>query len=280
MLIAALLAIAAPATAQNEALQAERYRTCLDTVRQNAEAGFERARDWRIQGGGIPSRHCAAMALIALEKFGPAAQMLEQIARDMEADTGIAVRADMLAQAGQAWIMQGDAVRAIAAQTAALKLLPDDIDILIDRAVGLGGAGRYWEAIDDLNRVIELRPELAEAYVYRASAYRLVEAPELALDDVGEALRLAPDQPDALLERGMLRRVTGDDAGARQDWIRVVRLGEAAGPAADVARENLAKMDVKVDAAVPEVAPAPPKQNTRPGRPAPTRRRPAPAEAN
>ncbi|MBM3600384.1 MAG: tetratricopeptide repeat protein [Alphaproteobacteria bacterium] len=268
LVIAALLACPPPAVAQlpaaDNALEEERYRQCLAKVNENAEAGFERARDWRISGGGIPSRHCAAMALIALQKFAMAAQMLEQIAGD-QADMSPELRADVLAQAGQAWIMQGDAVRAISAQTAALKLKPDDPDLLIDRSIGYGGSGRYWEAIDDLNRVIELNPRRADAYVFRASAYRLVDAPELALDDVAEALRLSPGSPDALLERGMLRRMTGDDAGARQDWVQVVRMGAAAGAALDVARANLEKMDVKVEPAPPAAPPAP----TRPQRPQP-----------
>ena len=64
--------------APDNALEAERYSACLAQVEENPEAGFERARDWRIAGGGIPSRHCAAMALIAMQKFATAAQMLEQ----------------------------------------------------------------------------------------------------------------------------------------------------------------------------------------------------------
>jgi tetratricopeptide (TPR) repeat protein len=246
-----LLTPAAPVRAQTEALDEQRYNACLAQVQENAETGFERARDWRIQGGGIPARHCAALALVNLQKFATAAQMLESIAQDMGADAAMALRVDVLAQAGQAWLMQGDVARAIAVQTAALRLRPDDVELLIDRSIGYGGSGRFWEAIDDLNRIIELQPRRVDAFVFRASAYRLVEAPELALDDVAEALRLQPGNPDALLERGLLRRLTGDDAGARQDWLQVVRMGPVAGAALDAARGHLEKLDVKVEAPLP-----------------------------
>lgn len=239
----------ASAHAQTNGIEAERYNACLAAVQENAEAGFERARDWRIQGGGIPARHCAALALIQLQKFSAAAQMLEQIAQDMAAESSPALRVEVLAQAGQAWLMQGDTARAIAVQTAALRLAPDDAELMIDRALAHGGGGQYWEAIDDLNRAIELRPGHADALVYRASAYRLVEAPDLGLTDVAEALRLKPDDPDALAERGLLRRRIGDDQGARQDWLRVVRVGASAGAAFEIARMNLEQMDVKVEPA-------------------------------
>jgi len=47
------------------------------------------------------------------------------------------------------------------------------------------------------------------------------------------------------LERGILRRLKGDDAGARADWLMVLSLAPD-GPASDAARTNLEKMDVKV----------------------------------
>ncbi len=47
---------------------------------------------------------------------------------------------------------------------------------------------------------------------------------------MARALSLAPDNAEALLERGALRRATGDVRGARVDWERAARL--AADPAA------------------------------------------------
>ena len=49
----------------------------------------------------------------------------------------------------------------------------------------------------------------------------------------------------ALLERGNLRRLDGDDNGARADWLMVLSL-QPQGEAAEAARQNLEKMDVNV----------------------------------
>ena len=49
-----------------------------------------------------------------------------------------------------------------------------------------------------------------------------------------------------LLERGNIRRLTGDDAGARGDWLRVVM--EAPGTlAAQSAQTNLERLDVNIE---------------------------------
>ncbi|MGE5475968.1 MAG: tetratricopeptide repeat protein, partial [Bacteroidales bacterium] len=75
-------------------------------------------------------------------------------------------------------------------------------------------------------------------------AFRYLDNLPGAEDDIANALKLDGDFPDALLERGILRRMKGDDAGAREDWLKVIELaGE--NPAAETARGNLEKMDVK-----------------------------------
>ena len=55
-----------------------------------------------------------------------------------------------------------------------------------------------------------------------------------------------PDNAEGLLERGILRRLAGDEAGARDDWLKVLALAPE-GPAAVDARANLERLDVRVD---------------------------------
>src|SRR3546814_13378327 len=94
----------------------------------------------------------------------------------------------------------------------------------IDRAMTLAAKGRYWEAIDDLNLALAADPRRVDALVLRASAYRYVDAPDFALKNVERALAIAPEHPEALLERGILRRLKGDVAGARADWLQLLDL--------------------------------------------------------
>jgi tetratricopeptide (TPR) repeat protein len=150
----------------------------------------------------------------------------------------------LLRNAGQAWMAAGDLEKAHAVQTEALKLAPNDVELLVDRAMTRGLARNYWEAIDDLNAAHDLAPGRADILVFRASAYRFVDSLELASQDIEEALKLDPDDPEALLERGTIRRLSGDAEGARADWLKVVSLAQGT-PTGDVAQANLEKLDLK-----------------------------------
>jgi regulator of sirC expression with transglutaminase-like and TPR domain len=92
--------------------------------------------------------------------------------------------------------------------------------------------------------VLRVQPNRVEAMVLRAAANRQLDKTDLAEDDVARALALDPAFPDALLERGMLRRLKGRDAEARADWMKVLELVPETS-VADSARAQLEKMDVK-----------------------------------
>ncbi len=230
---------------QTREQQQRAYQDCMILARAAPADGFDSALAWASRGGGDGARHCAAVALIGLGQYREAGQRLERLAADLRtADAGLSL--DILAQAGQAWILAGDTTRAQAVQSAALDLDPDNVELLIDRSITLATAENYWEAIDDLNRALELAPARPDLLTLRASAYRILDVADLAREDISLALARAPNSPDALLERGILRRLAGDTAGAQADWLRVIALAEGT-PSAEVARANLAKLDVKVE---------------------------------
>ena len=236
---------AAPARAQDAAEQEREYRDCMVLARAAPADGFESALAWASFGGGDGARHCAAVALIGLGQYREAARRLERLAAELRAGKA-ALSLEVLVQAGQAWVLAGDATRAHAVQSAALDIDPDNVELLLDRSITLATAKNYWEAVDDLNRALELAPARPDLLTLRASAYRYLDALELARDDLALALTHAPNNPDALLERGMLRRLAGDGAGARDDWLRAIALAEGT-PTAEAARANLEKLDVKVE---------------------------------
>jgi tetratricopeptide (TPR) repeat protein len=220
---------------------AETYKFCLDMARAYPEQGFEFAGKWVGLSGGEPAKHCRAVALLGLREYGEAATRLEELAQASKQDNKI--RAGMLAQAAQAWLLGGETERAYAAQTSALQLMPRDVSILMDRAGTLAEAKNYWQAIDDLNVVLEIEPQNADALAFRASAYRMVEADDLAFDDAERALGLDPSNISALLERGNLHRMKGRGDLARRDWMKILELAPD-GDAATAARANIEKLDV------------------------------------
>jgi tetratricopeptide (TPR) repeat protein len=226
--------------------QAERYAACLRLARSAPDKALERARTWADTGGGDPARHCEAVAHMTRGDYPRAGRMLEELARTMEKGFGARPRVNALSQASRAWLLADRPGRAEAVATQAIELAPKDVELLIDRAHARFQAGRYWEAIDDLNRAEELAPERADILVYRGSAYRYVDAPTMAQENLRRALEMDPGNPEALFELGALNRIQGDTAAARRRWMQLIRQNPDHA-LAQAARENLHRMDVQVE---------------------------------
>ena len=220
------------AAPRDAAVEAATYERCMKLARQNPGEARSLAQSWHEHGGAHPADHCAAVALIGLKQYKEAAIRLEALAQGMTtAPAGL--RAEVLDQAGQAWGLAGDPVRAYAAAGAAVALEPNDLDLLIDRAQAAASAGYYDKAVADLDHVLKSDPSRVDALIYRASANRALDRLDPALADVEKAIARAPNSVPALLERGNIRRLKGDNEGARRDWERVGQL--AHGSQADMA---------------------------------------------
>lgn len=217
------------------------YAVCMRLARVSPTEGFETALAWTDAGGGGAAKHCAAVALFTMGQYGEAAKRFEALAQSLAGNA--AVKADLLAQAGQSWHQAGEIDRAFAVQSAALELDPRSPEVRIDRAMVLAERGQYGKALEDLNVSLEVDENLVEALVLRASAYRYLDRLPLALQDVTRALELSRDYPEALLERGIIYRLQGHDEAARADWLALIRLYEGI-PAADAAQRNIEKLDV------------------------------------
>jgi tetratricopeptide (TPR) repeat protein len=223
----------------------ETYRTCMRQARIAPEKGFEDALQWQDHGGGDAAKHCAAVALINLRQFSEAAKRLESLAQKTPKNTPDDVRAELLAQAGQAWFNAKKPDRAFSVQSAAIKLNAKNADLWVDRAMTLANRGRYKDAISDLTSAIALDANSPDALTLRASAYRLTGNMAAARQDIVDALSITPTHAEGLLESGMLMRLAGDTDGARQDWLKLIELHDGS-PAAETAKRNLEKLDVKM----------------------------------
>jgi tetratricopeptide (TPR) repeat protein len=221
------------------------YQACLALARTNPEKSIELAGKWVGLGGGEPARHCQALSLVGLKEYGEGATRLEEIAVASQQEA--TVRASMLAQAGQAWLMQGDPTRAYAAQTLALKIVPQGskqhMEILIDRAGTLADAGKYKEVIVDVDKALNIDPSNATGWAFRAAAHRYLGDEDEALQDAENAVKVGPTNQAALLERGNLYRMKKRLADARKDWLKILEIDPDTA-AADSARLNIEHMDV------------------------------------
>ena len=236
-----LVAAAAERAPRDAQADAATYERCTKLAKQDPAAAEKLAQSWRERGGAHPADHCAALALIGLKQYREAAVRLETLAQAMTAAPA-GLRAEVLDQAGQAWALAGEPVRAYAAAGAAVALQPYDPELRIDRAEAAAAAGYLDKAIADLDNVLKTDPNRVDALVYRAWVYRALDRLDPALADIEKAIALAPNSVPALLERGNIHWLRGDGDAARRDWEHVGRL--APGSQADIAaRANIERLE-------------------------------------
>lgn len=212
LFVLALLLVAPPVHAETPV---ERYTRCMDQARSDPAAALATARAWK----GRAAEHCEAVALMGLKRYGEATARFRHLA----AAADPVLRVDLLAQAGQALLLDNQPEEAEAVLSEALTLRPSDADLLTDRGVARAEQFRYVDAVRDFSAAIEQAPDAADAFLFRAAALRKLDKLPRAMKDVETALRLRPRSPDALLERGILKRLTGDRYGARADWLAVLK---------------------------------------------------------
>lgn len=216
------------------------YDKCLAMLPSDPSGAYSFADTWLAAGGGDGAAHCQALAQVELGNPEAGAAQLDRLGDTSAARK--ATRAAILGQATQSWMMAGSPSHAFDSASHAIALLPDDPDLLVDRAIAASGLERFHDAVDDLSRALEIDQRRADALVLRAAAYRHLEQVDLAEDDIDRALSLDPVDPDALLERGILRQRRGDQAGARADWERAATLAPDTATG-DLAQQNIALLD-------------------------------------
>jgi tetratricopeptide (TPR) repeat protein len=235
LLLPALGAHAAPGTADATAASAH-YQRCLALGRTDAAAALADANSWSHSGGGIPAEHCAALALVGLHRYAEAGPKLDALAR--RKDTPAGLRAPLLDQAGNAFMLAGDSAHAVASFSGALTLTASDPDLYADLAQAQALQKNWSEVVLDLNAALTMAPKRADLLVLRASAHRALGQIPAALADIQAALKLKRDA-DTLVERGLLKRQAGDLGGARSD----LRAALAANPSPAVAAEAKENLD-------------------------------------
>jgi tetratricopeptide (TPR) repeat protein len=224
--------------------QEDTYERCITLAQDDAEAGLDMALRWIGLEGGNPARHCKAVALRALGDFEAAAAQLEMLAEAPEATAP--VKAGLYTQAARAWMDAAVYDRGRDLFSKAIVLNPNDPMLRFDRALSNAALADFWSTIDDLNYLLDVEPDNKEALTLRGGAYRRLDIPDLASDDIERALALDATYTDALLERGLLARANGDTDAAREAWIQVLQIAPDSA-VADAVRTHLQDMDLRPD---------------------------------
>ncbi|HXV23528.1 MAG TPA: tetratricopeptide repeat protein [Alphaproteobacteria bacterium] len=234
------LALCSAALAQPLA-DAERYVACMDRARSAPAEGLTEADLWLAEAETFAARHCRAVSLIGLGREEEAVAALDALGRRME-ERDPTLAADLYRQAAMVLFDMERLDAAEDMQNRALRLAPDSVELLIDRALLEGTREDYAKALQTLEHARSLAPANPDVLVLMASAHRLLDHADLAQERLGAALAIDPDHPGALLERGILRRLSGDRESARADWERVRTLAPDS-PEAETAAANIRLLD-------------------------------------
>jgi tetratricopeptide (TPR) repeat protein len=174
-----------------------RYDRCISLVKNQPQLAYDQASSWRADRGGAAAMHCQALALLKLQQPARAAGVLDAAAETLEKAPSVA--ADMFAQAGNAWLIAGDATRAIARFTWALDRLPQAapsrVDTLIDRAGAYAMLEDKSRSLADLTAGSGLAPKNAEILLLRTELYLSLGDKEKAKVDMA-SVKLLPMSPD------------------------------------------------------------------------------------
>jgi len=163
---------------------------------------------------------------------------LRLLAEHPEFAPGIKLKGMLLEEAGRT-------SEAAAAYEAALKLAPNDGDLLLKVGKSKLIAGQKEEAIRLLERCIRILPGYGDAHYYLAQAYHLNGQDELALRAIRQSLKAEPDNPSVWQKYGELL-CSAWDCGAGLKWLLKAQRSDATLPRLDydIAAADYKEMDL------------------------------------
>jgi tetratricopeptide (TPR) repeat protein len=246
-LLLPLLLLAAPASAQpagyDPSQDSRRYDGCVRAIPADAAKAEAFAIEWQALGGGLPARHCQALAQLHRGENAAAAATLAKAAQAAEVAKS-PMAADFWGQAGNALLLAGDAKGAAAHFTTALVAAGEfapvrRANLLIDRARARVELSELVGARADLDEATRLAPAEPAGWLLSATlARRQADLPR-ATADIARAAALAPTDPDIAFEQGAIAAAGNDFPAARRHWEAAVKAAPQS-EAATLARKALA----------------------------------------
>lgn len=236
LLVLATAAAAAPVRSDAEA---ERYHQCLALAASDAGTAIVKATQWRAAGGGVPARHCLALAQGTQGRFAEAAATLTGAAQAAEAEADPHA-ADLWGQAGNAYLLAGKTPEALGAFGSGITAAGSEpirlAALLTDRGRALVEQNRSVEARADLARATTLDAKSVDAWLLLATLERRQHDLKAAEAAILRAAQLAPGDADVALEAGNIAGAEGRLDLARQQWRKVVTGAPGSAAATDAAK--------------------------------------------
>jgi tetratricopeptide (TPR) repeat protein len=201
----ALLQAEAPAPSAADQEAGARFEHCVAQIERTPERAYEEGMAWASEGHSLQGYRCAAMALIGEHRYDEGARRLQSLATATSPDL-TALRAALLSQAGNAWLLAHNPSQARSAFTMAITTLQADPsqqpDLLIDRARAYAMEHDYRHAEEDLSHSLDIRPNDALALQLRAETRLRQSSFDLAESDINAAIALDPRNVEFYKTRG------------------------------------------------------------------------------
>lgn len=186
----------------------ERFQQCVALLDSDPARAYEEGMAWAAEAQSVHAYRCAAMALVAQNRFDEGARRLQSLASAVSAEN-TALRAELWSQAGNAWLLAREPGQARSVFTRAIVTLESDPpqlpDLLIDRARAYAMESEWRLAEEDLSRSLDIRPNNALALRLRAAARMQQRSFELAEADALAAVQIEPRNEENTLILGDIR---------------------------------------------------------------------------
>ncbi len=111
-----------------------------------------------------------------------------------------------------------------AATVQPVAVLSEKNQVLFKQSTQAMRAGQYKQAIAGLKQLSSSQPKLATPYINLAISYRYLKDMEKAQTAIRQALRNAPDSPEAHNVQGILQREAGLFKEARKSYEKSIKL--------------------------------------------------------
>ncbi len=161
---------------------------------------------------------------VALRNTGHIEEAMDMIERAVAHDDQ---NYDLYINRGTIRTTAGDYQGAIDDYNLILRMRPDDIAALNNRAIVWKMMGQRQKALADYNRAIELRPDLPELWNNRAVERFITGDREGAIADFNHAIEVNPSYSKAYTNRGLIYRMLGKHDMAERDFIKAVKIDPA-----------------------------------------------------
>jgi tetratricopeptide (TPR) repeat protein len=185
-----------------------RFEQCLALIDEDPARAYEEGMAWAAEAQSMQAYRCAAMALIAQDRFDEGARRLQSLASAVNPEN-TALRSELWSQAGNAWLLAREPGQARSVFTRAIATMQSDPaqlpDLLIDRARAYAMEREWRLAEEDLSRSLDIRPDNALALRLRAAARLQQRSFDLAQSDALAAVRIEPRNEENTLILGDVR---------------------------------------------------------------------------